>query len=171
MSVDVTKYLGTIRKTVDHYAQYAPWWMRLELRQMVTVILLEYDPAKLADAESKHLVPALISRIVRNQWCSTNSEFHRRWRRGLDVDDFYWESMEEEEKEDIEDDEVWLIKQLVEELPEEVKETFKLYVEYGDYVHPAEIQGIYPSSVVLRLRKARKIIRQGLEVYRRKNGR
>ena len=163
MSVDVTKYLGTIRRTVEHYAQYAPWWMRQELKQQVAVILLEYPKDKLEDAESKGLVPALISRIVRNQWCSSSSEFHRKWRRTRDVDDFFWESMPAEEEEDLKDDTVLLIKRIVAELPPKVKESLLLYVEYGNFVEPAELLGVYPTTVRDRVNKARKIIKKKLK--------
>ena len=162
MSVDVTKYLGTIRKTVEHYAQYAPWWMRQELKQQVAVILLEYDPAKLEDAESKGLVPALISRIVRNQWCSSSSEFHRKWRRGLDVDDYFWESMPEEEPEDLNDDYVARIREIIDGLKPELRDTFNDYLKWGTIEKVAYRRGEPLSTIHSRIKTVRRLVKKNL---------
>ena len=54
-----------------------------DLCQMVYVILLEYDPEKIADLNDHGEMPFFVARVILNQYRSNNSPFYYQIRRFL----------------------------------------------------------------------------------------
>lgn len=65
-----------------------------DLVQMVYLILLEYDEAKLQDLWQNHQMPYFIARIIINQFRSHNSPYHTIFRkfqeRSTDITGMDW---------------------------------------------------------------------------------
>lgn len=52
-----------------------------DLAQMVYLVLLEYDETKLADLWENDQINFFIARIILNQYRSSNSQFHKLYRK------------------------------------------------------------------------------------------
>lgn len=72
------KVVETMVQNIAHSGLTADLW---DLVQMVYLILLEYDEAKVVDLWEHGQIRFFIARIILNQFRSSNSPFHATFRR------------------------------------------------------------------------------------------
>ena len=74
-----------------------------DLSQMVYLILLEYDEAKIIDLWENHQMDFFLARIIVNQYHSVNSPYYTQFRkfRSLADTEIHWQGTEDEEDFDI----------------------------------------------------------------------
>ena len=73
-------YIDNALRLYGVHASYAD-----DLRQEVVLTLLNRDAARLNDIADDGKLPAFVTRIVRNQWCSTTSDFYRKYRKNEQI--------------------------------------------------------------------------------------
>jgi hypothetical protein len=66
---DISKNIGVSPKYFDDFVQE------------IYLILLEYDQEKLEAIYEKGDINFFLTRIIKNQWCSTTSPFYRKYRK------------------------------------------------------------------------------------------
>lgn len=66
---DISKNIGVSPKYFDDFVQE------------IYLILLEYDQEKLEAIYVKGDINFFLTRIIKNQWCSTTSPFYRKYRK------------------------------------------------------------------------------------------
>ena len=66
---DISKNIGVSPKYFDDFVQE------------IYLILLEYDHEKLEAIYEKGDINFFLTRIIKNQWCSTTSPFYRKYRK------------------------------------------------------------------------------------------
>lgn len=66
---DICKNIGVSPKYMD------------DLVQEIYLILLEYDQEKLQAIYDNDQINYFLTRIIKNQWCSTTSPFYRKYRK------------------------------------------------------------------------------------------
>lgn len=66
---DISKNIGVSPKYFDDFVQE------------IYLILLEYDQEKLEAIYEKGDIKFFLTRIIKNQWCSTTSPFYRKYRK------------------------------------------------------------------------------------------
>lgn len=66
---DISKNIGVSPKYFDDFVQE------------IYLILLEYDQEKLQAIYEKGDINFFLTRIIKNQWCSTTSPFYRKYRK------------------------------------------------------------------------------------------
>lgn len=66
---DISKNIGVSPKYFDDFVQE------------IYLILLEYDQEKLEAIYEKGDINFFLTRVIKNQWCSTTSPFYRKYRK------------------------------------------------------------------------------------------
>lgn len=66
---DISKNIGVSPKYFDDFVQE------------IYLVLLEYDQEKLEAIYEKGDINFFLTRIIKNQWCSTTSPFYRKYRK------------------------------------------------------------------------------------------
>lgn len=66
---DISKNIGVSPKYFDDFVQE------------IYLILLEYDQEKLQAIYEKGDINFFLTRVIKNQWCSTTSPFYRKYRK------------------------------------------------------------------------------------------
>ena len=125
--------------------------------------LCTYDLAKLQDAYDHGLINALITRVIRNWWCTRKSVFRYKYCKYVPVaeEDFHLPPEQPVEPED--NDRMWLIKKVIAELPEKEKKVWDSYLLTEEYKETAEQLDMNPWQVKYTVEKVRKKVTKVLK--------
>jgi RNA polymerase sigma factor (sigma-70 family) len=138
---------GRLKKTVDHWMHFATWETRKDAMQEVYLWLCTYDLEKLQDAYSKGLLNALITRVIRNWWCTTKSVFTYKYRKYVPIPEEEFHLPPEQPAEPEDNDRMWLIKEVLKNLPDDEKKVWDSYFQTEEYKETAEQLDMNPWQV------------------------
>ncbi len=154
---------GRLKKTVDHWMHYATWETRKDAMQEVYLWLCTYDLDKLQDAYSKGLLNALVTRVIRNWWCTTKSVFTYKYRKYVPIPEEEFHLPPEQPAEPEDNDRMWLIKEVLKNLPEDEKKVWDAYLKTEEYKETAELVDLNPWQVKYTIDRIRAKVRKALK--------
>ncbi len=154
---------GRLKKTVDHWMHYATWETRKDAMQEVYLWMMTYDLDKLQDAYSKGLLNALITRVIRNWWCTTKSVFTYKYRKYVPIPEEEFHLPPEQPAEPEDNDRMWLIKEVLKNLPEDEKKVWDAYLKTEEYKETAELVDLNPWQVKYTIDRIRAKVRKALK--------
>lgn len=160
---------GRVKKTVDHWMHYATWETRKDAVQEVYLWLCTYDLDKLQDAYSKGLLNALITRVIRNWWCTRKSVFTYKYRKYVPIPEEDFHLPPDSQPESPDNDRMWLIKKVLADLPKDEKRVWKVYLQTEEYKETAEIVGLNPWQVKYMVDRIREKVKKALKYNRLTN--
>ncbi len=154
---------GRLKKTVDHWMHYATWETRKDAMQEVYLWMMTYDLDKLQDAYSKGLLNALVTRVIRNWWCTTKSVFTYKYRKYVPIPEEEFHLPPEQPAEPEDNDRMWLIKEVLKNLPEDEKKVWDAYLKTEEYKETAELVDLNPWQVKYTIDRIRAKVRKALK--------
>lgn len=154
---------GRLKKTVDHWMHFATWETRKDAMQEVYLWMMTYDLEKLQDAYSKGLLIALITRVIRNWWCTKKSVFTYKYRKYVPIPEEEFHLPPEQPVEPEDNDRMWLIKQVLENLPKDEKKVWDSYLQTEEYKETAEQLDMNPWQVKYMVERIRAKVRKALK--------
>lgn len=154
---------GRLKKTVDHWMHYATWETRKDAMQELYLWLCTYDLDKLQDAYDHGLLNALVTRVIRNWWCTKKSVFTYKYRKYVPIPEEEFHLPPEQPVEPEDNDRMWLIKQVLENLPKDEKKVWDSYLQTEEYKETAEQLDMNPWQVKYMVERIRAKVRKALK--------
>ena len=161
--IEATYREGRVKKTVDHWMHYATWETRKDAMQEIWLVLCTYPEDKLQQIYTDGLMNAFITRIVRNWWCTKRSVFTIKYRRYLPVAEEDLHLPPDSQPENTDDDRMWLIKDVLANLPKEEKLYWDTYLKTGEYKETAEVLGVNWWTVKPVINRIRNKVKKALK--------